>query len=226
MTAPDETCDLRPFRYQSVSQPNLEAGASSNQINEQSLETFLDQFKAAVCADIEYIIANCCGDTPVTPGDTAFLELTDTPASYAGEGGNAVIVNAGATALEFGTPAAGSDSDGLHLDYSTTEAATDRTDENGDTIYQKTVLSAGTLANGVNNIAHGITGLANVVAFHCWCDRSNGSQLPIPFSSGGSTFAISLQIDATNIIVSRGSGWSGSGLNLDNVRATIHYTKV
>ena len=33
---------------------------------------------------------------------TNFTELVDTPASYAGEGGNCVVVNAGATALEFG----------------------------------------------------------------------------------------------------------------------------
>lgn len=30
-----------------------------------------------------------------------FIELTDTPASYAGHGGKAVSVNAGETALEF-----------------------------------------------------------------------------------------------------------------------------
>ena len=227
MAAPDETCDLRPFRYQSVSQPNLEAGASSNQINEQSLETFLDQFKAAVCADIEYIIANCCdGSGPVDPGVTAFLGLTDTPASYAGEGGNAVIVNAGATALEFGTPAAGSDADGVTLDYSTSEQATDRLDENGDTIYQKTVLNAGNLATGTVTIAHGITGLANVVAWRGWADRSNGSQLPLPFPSGGSTFVVSLQITATNISLGVGTGWTGAGLVLSNARMTIFYTKV
>tara|TARA_R110000803_G_scaffold48198_5_gene100088 strand:- start:8864 stop:9547 length:684 start_codon:yes stop_codon:yes gene_type:complete len=227
MAAPDETCDLRAFRYQSVSQPTLEGGSTSNQINEQSMELFLEQFKAAVCADIQYIIDNCCdGGTPVDPGVTEFTALSDTPSSYVGEGGNAVIVNAGATALEFGTPAAGSDADGVTLDYSTTEQATDRLDEAGATIYQKTILNAGNLATGTVNIAHGITTLANVVAWRGWADRSNGSQLPLPFPSGGSTFVVSLQINATNLILGVGTGWTGAGLVLSNARMTIFYTKV
>jgi hypothetical protein len=40
-------------------------------------------------------------------GSSDFLGLTDTPDSYSGQAGKAVVVNAGATALEFGTPAAG-----------------------------------------------------------------------------------------------------------------------
>jgi hypothetical protein len=41
------------------------------------------------------------------PGAADFLSLTDTPDSYAGQAGKAVLVNAGATALEFGTATGG-----------------------------------------------------------------------------------------------------------------------
>lgn len=47
-----ETCNLEPFRYPSVPQPESEAGASGAQINEQSLEEYLARFQAAVCADL------------------------------------------------------------------------------------------------------------------------------------------------------------------------------
>ena len=41
------------------------------------------------------------------PGASDFLSLTDTPDSYSGQAGKAVLVNAGATALEFGTVSGG-----------------------------------------------------------------------------------------------------------------------
>lgn len=47
-----ETCSLEPFKYQSVSQPDLVAGASSNQINEQELEGYLARLAEAVCNDL------------------------------------------------------------------------------------------------------------------------------------------------------------------------------
>lgn len=52
-----ETCDLEPFRYQSVPQPSLELGASGSQINEQWLEAYLSRLIQAVCADITAINA-------------------------------------------------------------------------------------------------------------------------------------------------------------------------
>ena len=43
------------------------------------------------------------GDTYTITGNlTEFLELTDTPNTYTGEGGNCVLVNVGETGLEFG----------------------------------------------------------------------------------------------------------------------------
>lgn len=51
------TCDLPPFKYQSTPQPVGDQGASSNQINEQALELYLQRFKEAVCADLTAIEA-------------------------------------------------------------------------------------------------------------------------------------------------------------------------
>lgn len=47
------TCDLPPFKFQSVPQPQLETGASSSQLNEQQIEAYLKRFRDAVCADLE-----------------------------------------------------------------------------------------------------------------------------------------------------------------------------
>lgn len=51
------SCDLPPFRYSSVPQPAGDAGSSSNQINEQSLENYLSRLLRAICADLEAIDA-------------------------------------------------------------------------------------------------------------------------------------------------------------------------
>jgi len=50
-------------------------------------------------------------------GATEFTGLTDTPASYSGEGGKYVAVNSGATALEFVTAPSGGAADTLVMGY-------------------------------------------------------------------------------------------------------------
>jgi hypothetical protein len=50
------TCDIRPFKYQSVPQPAGDSGSSSNQINEQALENYLLQLKNAVCTDLQDLV--------------------------------------------------------------------------------------------------------------------------------------------------------------------------
>jgi len=52
-----ETCNVEPFRYQATPQPDGIEGASSNQINEQSLEDYLSRLKDAICADLQAIEA-------------------------------------------------------------------------------------------------------------------------------------------------------------------------
>lgn len=52
-----EACDIEPFRYQATPQSDLETGASSNQINEQSLEDYLARMLEAICNDLQAIDA-------------------------------------------------------------------------------------------------------------------------------------------------------------------------
>lgn len=100
-------CAVEPFRYQATPQPIGEAGASSNQINEQFLEDYLSRLRTAICddlvgvlADIQTIFDTCC--QPVDP--ISFLELTDTPNSYAGAAGYNVTVKGDLSGLEFTAP--------------------------------------------------------------------------------------------------------------------------
>lgn len=90
-------CNVEPFRYQAT--PQLSdggQGASANQINEQALEDYLARMRESLCADIQTLL-----DREVDV-EISFLELTDTPDSYAGEAGNPVVVNGAETGLEFG----------------------------------------------------------------------------------------------------------------------------
>jgi hypothetical protein len=96
----ERTCDLSPFVSPVVAQVGtLEQAGSALEILTQNLENFLARFKAAVCDDLTEIVEECCGG--VGPVEISFLELTDTPSTYAGAAGQAVAVNAGATGLEF-----------------------------------------------------------------------------------------------------------------------------
>lgn len=98
MTA-DRTCDLAPFTSPVVAQiATLDQAASAVEILVQSLENFLARFKLAVCEDLTQIVEECCNQDP---DEISFLDLTDTPDTYAGSAGRAVAVNAGATGLEF-----------------------------------------------------------------------------------------------------------------------------
>lgn len=97
MTA-DRTCDLAPFTSPVVAQiATLDQAASAVEILVQSLENFLARFKLAVCEDLTQIVEECCGGEQ----EFSFLDLTDTPDTYAGSAGYAVAVNAGASGLEF-----------------------------------------------------------------------------------------------------------------------------
>lgn len=154
------TCDVEPFRYQATPQVG-DSNASAGQINDQFLEDYLNRMREAICADIDSIIAECCNGGG---GASTFLELTDTPAAYAGAGGELVAVNAGATDLEF-VPVPGAGTSGLHEDYSTSEQATNRKWIDNRTIYQKTI-DFGLLPNtAAKNVVHGITALDFVIAW-------------------------------------------------------------
>jgi len=214
------TCEIEPFRYQATPQPDAGSGASANQINEQSLEDYLNRFKEAVCADIDSIIAECCGGGGDGGAET-FLELTDTPASYAGAGGQFVKVKASVDGLEFVAGGAGADVDGITLNYSTSEQATNRTWIGGATIYQKTI-NFGALPNTtLKEVAHGITGLSRVVKV-MGMSYDGTSWINIPFvHRTTATSQVQLIIDATNVRI-----WTGSNrTTFTDTYVTIWYLK-
>lgn len=85
------TCDLPPFLFKAVpSKADIDALASSNKINNGSLENYLRRLLEAVCTDLQN-----------TSGVDRFIELVDVPNSYVGQALNYVRVNAAATGLEF-----------------------------------------------------------------------------------------------------------------------------
>lgn len=220
MTA-ERTCDLEPFSAQIVAQVrDLESAGSALQLFIQQLEGYLFRFKEAVCEDFIEIVNDCCGGGPTS---ISFLDLTDTPSSYAGAAGYAAVVNGTEDGLEFQAGVA--DLDGLTLNHSLTEQATNRTYLSGETIYQKTVVRAGNLPTAGTNVAHGITGLGSVLAVRAFCDRSNGDQVPIPYSTTSVAFAVALLINATNVSLNVGGSWTGAGNVLSNFRITLFYTK-
>lgn len=94
MTEIPVTCNVEPFRYQATPQPGADDGASGNQINEQALEDYLNRLRVAICEDLTEIFNS--GDVILS-----FLQLTDTPDSYAGQEGKLVQVNAAENGLQF-----------------------------------------------------------------------------------------------------------------------------
>lgn len=195
-------CDVEPFRYQATPQIG-ETNASANQINEQALEDYLNRLREAICADIDSIIEDCCNGGG--GGAETFLELTDTPASYAGAGGDYVAVKAGEDGLEFVAPSSSPDSDGLVLNYSTSEQATNRTWVDGRTIYQKTISFGSLPASGSASVNHGITNLDLVIEMHAFAHNPSVSAwLPLPFASPTISNNIQININATQIAVAVG----------------------
>jgi len=57
VTTTTNICDVEPFRYQSTPQPIGDQGASSNQINEQAIEDYLNRLRTALCTDIQNLVA-------------------------------------------------------------------------------------------------------------------------------------------------------------------------
>ena len=97
MTA-EQTCAVPPFLSPVVAQVrSIEDAGSALEILTQTLEGYLSIFKNAVCADLTQIVLECCG----AADPESFLDLTDTPDSYAGAAGLAVVVNALETGLDF-----------------------------------------------------------------------------------------------------------------------------
>lgn len=92
-------CEIEPFRYQATPVTG-DSGVSGNQINEQAIEDYLNRLREALCADIQPLVDGGGG------GASTFLQLDDTPATYAGAAGEYVAVNGTQTGLKFISPPA------------------------------------------------------------------------------------------------------------------------
>lgn len=214
-------CDVEDFVFPAVPQPDAESNASAMEINLKAIEGYLRRLREAACADIDSIIADCCdGGGGGGGGADSFLELSDTPASYAGSGSEFVRVNAGATGLVFSPSTA--DSDGLVLNYSTVEQQTNRSFLAEGPIFQKSLVFGALPSVGSKDVAHGITGLLRIITFHAVTRRSSdGAQLPLPFASPTDANNIQFQFDATNVRVTVGLDRSA----FDQTYVTLFYTK-
>ena len=214
-------CDVEPFRYQATPQIG-DSNASTGQINDQFLEDYLNRLREAICGDIQSMIDECCNGGPTPPGGVStFLELTDTPASYSGAGGEFVKVKAAADGLEFVASTPSADVDGLTLDYSTSEQSTNRTWIGGATIYQKTI-NFGALPNtALKEVAHGITGLSRVVKM-VGVSYDSSQWIPIPFVHRTTTTnQVQLAVNATNVRI-----WTGSNrTSYTDTYVTLWYLK-
>jgi hypothetical protein len=161
------------------------------------------------------------GTDSTIPGvDTdAFADLTDGPGDMSAAGDKIVKVNAGGTALEYDDPATGG------INYSTSEQDTGLTWTDAATVYQKTVAIPAGPNNSQVAVAHGITGLADVVdlagTIYIGGGTDVGRLLPYAHSTD-ITQNIELAWDTTNVYLTSGtngdfSGYAGT--------YTIRYTK-
>jgi len=220
------TCsfNLEYFRSQVTPVPG---DPSAMELFQQQVEGYLTRLVDAINDAITCIDENCCNGGG-GGGVTEFTELTDTPANYAGSGGEFVAVNAGATALEFvAAPSGGSG--GLHKDYSTSEQATDRTWIDGRTIYQKTI-DFGLLPNAtLKSVAHGISNLDFTIAWEAVAADTTGggagnTEYPLPASNTASLpNQIQLQINTTGATINIRTGSNRSSYY---AYITLFYVKV
>lgn len=193
-----ETCNVEEFVAEVTAQAgSLEEAASTQEILSQQIEGYLNRLKAAMCADLEAIQVNCCG------GTGTFLELDDTPASYAGAAGDVATVNAGETALEFTTPSAGGGLPDLDDD---TEVSSGRQFNGTDTYFK--LINIGTLPNtATKSVAHNIGASFTVVScYGAANDPSTPRAFPLPFvSTSFASNQISVTVDSTNVNVITGA---------------------
>ena len=56
VTNPPRICQIEPFLYQATPQPVGEEASTSNQINEQAIENYLNRLREALCEDIQEIV--------------------------------------------------------------------------------------------------------------------------------------------------------------------------
>jgi len=193
-----EICNIDPFVAEVTPQSgSLEEAASTQEILIQQVENYLQRMKSAICSDL----------ASLTSGATTFLELTDTPSAYTGAAGDVATVNAGETALEFTTPAAGS---GLPDLATATEVASGRQVQTTGALensYFK-LIDLGGLPNTANKlVAHGIARPFTVVSmWGCANDPIGLVSLPLGFvTTGAAANNVMAYVNGVNIDITTGT---------------------
>lgn len=104
--------------------------------------------------------------------------------------------------------------------YSTSEVATPFTWIDGKTIYKKTINFGSMPNNTSKSVAHGITGLDNIIDYSAIARRTDGIYFPLPYVSSSSAEEMTIRFDNTNITTI--SYTDRSSLTL---YCTLYYTK-
>ena len=115
----------------------------------------------------------------------------------------------------------GSDS----IDYSgTTPEKTGRKWHDGKEIWRVMVLTAGAVASGLTNHAHGIASIDRVVKFwgHLKRDDVDNGNYPIDYGQLGAE--VISNVDDTNLVIAMNAVYTGAGNTLSDLEAVIEYT--
>lgn len=202
-----EICSFEEFVAEATPQSgSLQEAASTQELLIQQIEGYFARLKAALCRDLGLV------QSEIPPaGPTTFLELTDTPASYSGQAAKVATVNAGETALEFTTPAAGGGLPDLDDD---TEVSSGRQFNGNDTFFK--LVNVGPLPNTTTkNVAHNIsptapdTDFVLVQAYGAATDPAT-NYIPLIFSTTSfATNTVYFFLDPTNVSVVAGTNRSG-----------------
>lgn len=95
----------------------------------------------------------------------------------------------------------------------------------GKPVYRKIVKHSGNLSTGANNIAHSISSFSKILRLEGTILRSNGATIPLEWhdKATGSNFHVTVWADATNIVITLGTAWSGAGNVLSDPWVIIDY---
>ena len=97
----------------------------------------------------------------------------------------------------------------------------------GSTLYKKTIKSTSITSDALNNIAHGISGLNQLVDISGSCTRADSVLMPVPrITSDGANGLISVSsVNATYVVLYVGFNYTGPSAITEAV-LTLIYTKV
>lgn len=107
------------------------------------------------------------------------------------------------------------------LDYKTTEQDTGIKWVDGSAVFQKTIAISAGPNNSVVNVAHGISGLSEVIDYKMMLHHS-GTHIFVPDVEATAAIQLHHAFDATNIILVSGTGGDYSAYS---GHCTMYYTK-